>query len=155
MQENEMKQIMWHISFVQGSHISKMTLIWTPFARDKQPCSALFHGHWNYDSIRFRSWCRARSRSMKISEFTETRIALTSFVFLCLVFLMLSRLFIAALWSPAGKGLIGDWSWNNFYGHSPPFHWIIQEGLLSVTSESMCTKYWLTACSSLPRKKCG
>ena len=29
-----------------------------------------------------------------------------SFVFLCLVFLMLSRLFIAAVWSPAGKGLI-------------------------------------------------
>ena len=27
-------------------------------------------------------------------------------MFLCLVFLMLSRLFIAALWSPAGKGLI-------------------------------------------------
>ena len=49
----------------------------------------------------------------------------------------------------------GDWSWNNFYGHSPPFRWFIQEGLLSVTSESMCTKYWLTACSSLPRKKCG
>ena len=24
-----------------------------------------------------------------------------------------------------------------------------------VTSESMCTNYWLTACSSLPRKKCG
>ena len=32
----------------------------------------------------------------------------------------------------------GDWSWNNFYGHTPPFRWIIQEGLLSV---------------SLPRKK--
>ena len=32
---------------------------------------------------------------------------------------------------------------------------LIQKGLLSVTSESMCTKYWLTACSSLPRKKCG
>ena len=31
----------------------------------------------------------------------------------------------------------GDWSWNNFYGHSPPFRWIIQEGLLPVTS----TKY--------------
>ena len=44
-----------------------------------------------------------------------------------------------------------DWSWNNFYGHSP-FRWIIQEGLLSVTSESMCTKYWLTTCSSLPGK---
>ena len=49
----------------------------------------------------------------------------------------------------------GDWSWNNFYGHSSPFRWFIQEGLLSVTSESMCTNYWLTACSSLPRKKCG
>ena len=46
----------------------------------------------------------------------------------------------------------GDWLWTNFYGHSPPFRWIIQEGLLSVTSESMCTKYWLTDCSSLPRK---
>ena len=31
----------------------------------------------------------------------------------------------------------------------------IQEGLLSVTSEIICTNYWLTACSSLPRKKCG
>ena len=27
--------------------------------------------------------------------------------------------------------------------------------LFKVTSESMCTNYWLTACSSLPRKKCG
>ena len=27
-----------------------------------------------------------------------------------------------------------------FYGHSPPFRWFIQEGLLSVTSESMCKK---------------
>ena len=49
----------------------------------------------------------------------------------------------------------GDWSWNDFYGHSPSFLWFIQEGLLSVTSESMCTNYWLTACSSLPRKKWG
>ena len=48
-----------------------------------------------------------------------------------------------------------DWSWNDFYGHSPPFRWFIQERFLSVTSESMCTNYWLTACSSLPRKKCG
>ena len=30
---------------------------------------------------------------------------------------------------------------------------LIQEGLLSVTSESMCTKYWLTTLLSLPRKK--
>ena len=30
---------------------------------------------------------------------------------------------------------------------------LIQEGLLSVTGESMCMKYWLTACSGLPRKK--
>ena len=28
-------------------------------------------------------------------------------------------------------------------------------GMLSVASESMCMKYWLNACSSLPRKKCG
>ena len=45
-----------------------------------------------------------------------------------------------------------DWSWNNFYIHSPPFPWIIQEQLLSVTSKSKCTKYWLTACPSCPRK---
>ena len=32
---------------------------------------------------------------------------------------------------------------------------LIQEGLLSVKSESICMKYWLTAKSSLPRKKCG
>ena len=47
----------------------------------------------------------------------------------------------------------GDWSWNNFYGQAPPFRWFIQEGLLSVASESMCTNYWLSACSSLPSKK--
>ena len=29
-----------------------------------------------------------------------------------------------------------------------------KKGLLSVTSESMCTKFWLTAWSSLPRKTC-
>ena len=28
-----------------------------------------------------------------------------------------------------------------------------KEGLLSITRENMCRKYWLTACSSLPRKK--
>ena len=28
-------------------------------------------------------------------------------------------------------------------------------GLLSVTSESIYMKYWLTACSSLIKKKCG
>ena len=49
----------------------------------------------------------------------------------------------------------GDWLCNHFYSHSPPFSWFIQEVLVSVTSESMCTNYWLTACSSLPRKKCG
>ena len=34
----------------------------------------------------------------------------------------------------------GDWSWNNFYNHSPPFHWF-KKSCLSVTSKSMCTKY--------------
>ena len=37
----------------------------------------------------------------------------------------------------------------------PSTELIIQEGLLSVTSESMYTKNWLTTCSSLPKKKCG
>ena len=31
----------------------------------------------------------------------------------------------------------------------------MQEGLLSVTSKSMLTKYFLTAWLSLPRKRCG
>ena len=30
---------------------------------------------------------------------------------------------------------------------------LIKEGFLSFKSDSMCTKYWLTAKSSLPRKK--
>ena len=29
---------------------------------------------------------------------------------------------------------------------------LYSKGLLSVTNERMCTNYWLTACSSLPRK---
>ena len=35
----------------------------------------------------------------------------------------------------------GDWSWNNFYGHSPPS--AVQEGLLLVTSRTIYMKYWL------------
>ena len=31
---------------------------------------------------------------------------------------------------------------------------LFQEGLVSVTNESMGMKYWSTALSSLPRKKC-
>ena len=30
-----------------------------------------------------------------------------------------------------------------------------KKGCWSVPGKSMCTKYWLTACLSLPRKKCG
>ena len=45
----------------------------------------------------------------------------------------------------------GDLSWNNFWSFSSlP---LIQERLLSVTSESMYRKYWLTTWPSLPRKK--
>ena len=32
---------------------------------------------------------------------------------------------------------------------------LIQGGLLSVTSESICSEYWLTPLSSLPRKSVG
>ena len=60
------------------------------------------------------------------------------------------------LWSIVGNpgvaSLIPAWSHTfveidheKFLNHSPPFRCFIQEGLLSVTSESMCTNYWLTA----------
>ena len=56
-----------------------------------------------------------------------------------------------------GPGLVpyflGDWSCNNFYGHFPPFRLFIQEGLLSVKTKSMCTKYWLTDCFKLAQEK--
>ena len=35
----------------------------------------------------------------------------------------------------------------NHDGHCPP-----SAESFKITSESMCTKYWLTACSSLPRQ---
>ena len=57
------------------------------------------------------------------------------------------------VWSRRVPYFHRDWSWNNFCGHSPPFRWFIQKVLLSVTSESICIKYWLNTCSSLPRKK--
>ena len=50
-----------------------------------------------------------------------------------------------------GARVIMKWFLRSFSS----FRWFIQEGLLSVTSERMCRNYWLTACSSLPRKKCG
>ena len=37
------------------------------------------------------------------------------FGYLCLVFVMLSRLFIAALWSPTGKGLVSWLLFEVFY----------------------------------------
>ena len=30
-----------------------------------------------------------------------------------------------------------------------------KKGCCQLTSEGVCTKYWLIACSSLPSKKCG
>ena len=51
----------------------------------------------------------ARENSFWISPLLYLRMndywILNHLCVLCLVFLMLSRLFIAALWSPAGKGL--------------------------------------------------
>ena len=46
------------------------------------------------------------SKSIYIFTDRSKAILLCGYLFyLCLVFLMLSRLFVAALWSPAGKGL--------------------------------------------------
>ena len=54
-------------------------------------------------------WCCKAGLSPPVKYFYWPFQGGTSFVdhlcFLCLVFLMLSRLFIAALWSPPGKGL--------------------------------------------------
>ena len=80
---------------------------------------------------------------------------------LCLLCLCV-HLFICALWSPAGKGLT---SWLSFVVSNCefvtfPLVSLVRCGtllyrflifahlltLLSVTSESVCTKYWLTAC---------
>ena len=47
--------------------------------------------------------------------------------YLCLVFVMLSHLFIAALWSPAGKGLT---SWLLFVMFIPAF-FFRKKGILS------------------------
>ena len=67
---------------------------------------------------------------------------------------MLSQL-VLCLATDACVTVEEGWSWIIFYGHSPPFDWIIQEGLFSFTCEGVCTKYWSTSCSSLPKKKCG
>ena len=70
---------------------------------------------WSTSQLRVRlaPWNRFKP-SIKIYFYWPFRGG-TSFVdhlcYLCLVFVMLSRLFIAALWSPAGKGLT---SWLSF-----------------------------------------
>ena len=61
---------------------------------------------------------------------------------------------------PEGACLILTWSHTLVeIGHeiisAVIFLLLIQEGLLSITSEIICTKYWLTPWSSLPRKKSG
>ena len=43
----------------------------------------------------------------------------------------------------------------NFTFNLLPSAKLFKNGLLSVTSESMCTKYWLTTCPSLPRIRCS
>ena len=80
------------------------------------------------------------------------------------VFAMLSRLFIAALWSPAGKGLTYLLSFVMFncvfvtFSCGIPGHvWYLIVSIpdlchISSFVVSICTKYWLTACSNLPRK---
>ena len=55
--------------------------------------------------------------------------------YLCLVFVMLSRLFIAALWSPEGKGLVCD-NYNNFVTF--PFGILAQVWYLIVSIPDPC-----------------
>ena len=60
-------------------------------------------------------WCHKTGVSPAVKYFTERSKSGTSFVdhlsYFCLVLVILSRLFIAALWSHAGKGLT---SWLSF-----------------------------------------
>ena len=46
------------------------------------------------------------------------------FRYLCLVFVMLLRLFIAALWSPEGKGLTSWLLFVRFIGFVLLSHWV-------------------------------
>ena len=57
--------------------------------------------------------------------------------------------------TPAQSHTFVEIDYEIFLRSFPPYHRIIQEGLLSVTSQSMCTNYGFTACPSLSRKKCG
>ena len=63
-----------------------------------------------------RGWCRKIDLSPPVKYFTDRSKAVlllwTHYVFeFCLVFALCARMFICALWSPAGKGLT---SWLSF-----------------------------------------
>ena len=118
------------------NHPSSPTAMTSPYASPPQPhsqpheqrVSHMIHRSWHNNS-----WLGRIAQSVMC---LATDASLTADLGVASSILTLSHTFVEIV-----------------YGHSPPFRWIIQEGLLSVTSKSMCTKYWLTACSSLPRKK--
>ena len=60
--------------------------------------------------------------------------------YLCLVFVMLSRLFIAALWSPARKGLTSWLSFVIFNCVLSRFHFKTNYLLMPVKSIAECSK---------------
>ena len=50
---------------------------------------------------------------------------------------------------------LGDWSWNNFYGHSPPFRWIIQEGLFISYKQKYVHEVLVNCLFKLAQEKVG
>ena len=75
-------------------------------------CKPNIYVSWSTSELRVRLvlWNQSKpSRKIFLLTVPRRYFFCGSFVFLCLVFLMLLRLFIAALWSPAGKGLTSSW----------------------------------------------
>ena len=99
---------MWR-TFVEIDHGIISTAILLPSANSfKKSCKPNIYVSWSTSELRVRLVPKNRFKpSSKIFLLTVPRryFFCGSFVVLCLVFLMLSRLFIAALWSPDGKGL--------------------------------------------------
>ena len=60
---------------------------------------------WTYGEVGTPWYLVKHSRKICFLDSSKAVLILWIIVFLCLVFVMLSRLFIAVLWSPEGKGL--------------------------------------------------
>ena len=58
------------------------------------------------------------------------------------------------VWSRPDLILLGNWSWNDFYGHSPPFRWI-KKGSFQLQGKVCAQSTGLLLSPACPGKKCG